>query len=71
MSLFLAEALDFDLEFLEHIKGDWIGFKSIGIEGRDFWNVVISPFTFFLLEFDGDSTDWSFLDTFHKLRTIL
>jgi hypothetical protein len=37
------------------------------IEGRDFWDIVVFPFTLLLLELEGNSADWAALDTLHQV----
>jgi hypothetical protein len=37
------------------------------VESGYFWDVVIFPLSFFFLEFEGDATDGSTLDTFHEM----
>ena len=37
------------------------------IESRNLRNVVVLPLTLFFLEFEGDTTDGSFLDTLHQV----
>lgn len=36
----------------------------------DLWYVVVPPFSLLLLQFDGDSSDWTPLDPFHQMRHI-
>lgn len=36
----------------------------------DLWYVVVPSFSFLLLQFDGDSSDWTPLDPFHQMCHI-
>lgn len=47
---------------------DW----STGLSGMftDLWYVVVPPFSLLLLQFDGDSSDWTPLDPLHQMRHI-
>jgi len=38
-----------------------------GIQGRDFRNVVVLPLAFFLLQFKGDTSHGSLLDSPHEM----
>merc|ERR1719327_161456 len=57
-----------EVQSLHHSLGHWIHLKkSCFFKGRLVGNVVITSFTFFLLEFDGNSSDWSSSDAFHEM----
>ncbi len=36
----------------------------------DLWYVVVPPLSLLLLQFDGDSSDWTPLDPLHQMRHI-
>jgi hypothetical protein len=35
------------------------------VEGRDFWDVVVLPFTFLFLKLERNAANWAALDTLH------
>jgi hypothetical protein len=37
------------------------------IEGRNFWYIVVFPFTLLLLELEGNAANWAALDALHQV----
>jgi hypothetical protein len=44
-----------------------INFDSRGIQSREFRNVIITTFTFFFLQLEGNTTDRTARDTLHQV----
>lgn len=52
----------------EHRKNYYlINFDRLYIERRNFRNVVITTLTFLLLKLNGDTMNWTLLDTLHEM----
>merc|ERR1739847_131790 len=60
-------AFNFQVHLLKHLSGGGVEFDSFRVQSRNFWNVVITTFAFFSLEFDGDSADRALLDSLHSI----
>merc|ERR1719428_1254762 len=56
--------IDFEVDSFEHLLGGVVELKWFAKSGL-FWDVVVSSFSFFFLKFDGDTSNWSLLDSFH------
>merc|ERR1719471_834672 len=57
-----------EVESLDHGLSDEVALqKTFVLQSGNFGNVVITSFTLFFLEFNGDTTNWSSSNTFHQV----
>lgn len=54
----------------KHILGVLINVNLVLLELRDFRNVLILALTLFFLKLEGNTTDRTALDTFHKMSRV-
>lgn len=55
---------------LQHLLGVGINFNQLLVQSRHLWYIVVPPLSLFLLQFDGDSSDWTPLNPLHQMCYI-
>merc|ERR1719431_619942 len=56
-----------EIQDFQHLLGVWVDLNDVLFNGGDVRDVVVSPLPLFLLELDGDATDWAGLDALHQV----
>lgn len=59
-------------ELLEEILGVWVDLERVGrdVESGDLWDVLVLSLTLLLLKLEGDTTDWSSLNSLHQMCRV-
>ena len=57
----------FKVDSLQEFLGLGINFDARSVQSRSFGNVVVTTFTFFFLQLEGDTTDGTTRDTLHQV----